>query len=67
MDRRTGSLQGAWARYVRHVELRNRLVHAGYRATRKDAEESVDAVRDLMHDMIEQARAREQKLSDQPA
>jgi hypothetical protein len=54
---------GAWRSYHDHVERRNRMVHAGGRATSEEATASVDAVRALMDWMIDSARKTEQITS----
>jgi hypothetical protein len=57
----------AWKPYAAdHIPLRNKIVHAGGRASPEEAVDSVDAVKALMDAMLAAAQARQAEL-DPPA
>jgi hypothetical protein len=52
----------AWPAYQEHIERRNKLVHAGERATAEQADASLKAVTRLMHALIRMASDKESAL-----
>lgn len=62
------STGGAFPRYQQHIERRNEAVHLGKPSTEAEAEQSIEAVQNLMNSMIAAARDRTNELlaKDEP-